>query len=725
MSDRLDHLGPDAPPAPPPRRREAHVAAALAAFDAAHDGAERAVVATREKNAPDAQESTAVIRLTSQESRSIPGGSRENSPMTAPTLARPSFLFRHRAALAASVTALVVGSATFIALQTGRDYDSRVATPPVGATLVPPPPPRPVPSPDSAATAAAGELAKAEAEAAAKADVASRVAAQAAAEAARPTMSAPPPPLVTPQSVPGRVPAAPAAGLPAPGNAQLAPAPMAAAKAPAFATGHFAPSPPVADQLARPPESGDKFEAGKTEGVKVVASEPLSTFSADVDTAAYAFVRSSLRMGVLPPPEAVRIEEIVNYFDYGVKGPSDRAVPFASDVSLTDHPFAAGHKLMRVSIKGYELPAGERPSARLTFLIDTSGSMNGPDRLPLVIASLKLLLDSLTPDSTVAIVTYAGSSAVALEPTKASDKARIAAVLDGLMAGGSTAGANGIATAYALAEKVYDKAATNRVILATDGDFNVGVADKDQLTRMIEEKRKSGIFLSILGVGRGNYNDALMQRLAQNGNGQAAYIDTLAEARKVLVKDAGGTLHTIASDVKFQVEFNPARIAEYRLVGYETRVMAAADFNDDRKDAGEIGAGHEVTAFYDLTPVGAATAVDPLRYGQAPATKPAAGDGELAFVKMRYKRPGESTSQLTTRAVTHADDRGPLDKAGEADRFAAAAMIFAETLKTRPADAKARLAEARRLAAGAKGGDPDGYRAEFIQLIDIASGLTR
>lgn len=712
-SDRLDQFGPEAPPTPASARKEAHIAAALAAFDAARVEAE--------KNSGGSQESGEVVRLTSQKAAAAAARPRESETMTTSAVLRPSFFVRHRAALAASVAAIMVGSASLIAVETARDFDRRDAVSPAEPVVTAPAQPA-----RTEAVAATDEKAKGEREAASKVDDANRVSAQQAAEAARPGGSAAPASTVARPVTMGETVAVPRPAAPPVPTAMVAPTPMAAAKAPAVAGGNFAAMPPIADHLTRAPESGDKFEAGKTEGVKVVASDPLSTFSADVDTAAYAFVRSSLRMGVLPPPEAVRIEEIVNYFDYGVKGPSDRAVPFASDVSLADHPFAAGHKLMRVSIKGYELPAGERPSARLTFLIDTSGSMNGPDRLPLVIASLKLLLDSLTPDSTVAIVTYAGSSAVALEPTKASDKARIAAVLDGLMAGGSTAGANGIATAYALAEKVYDKAATNRVILATDGDFNVGVADKDQLTRMIEEKRKSGIFLSILGVGRGNYNDALMQRLAQNGNGQAAYIDTLAEARKVLVKDAGGTLHTIASDVKFQVEFNPARIAEYRLVGYETRVMAAADFNDDRKDAGEIGAGHEVTAFYDLTPVGAATAVDPLRYGQASATKPAAaGDGELAFVKMRYKRPGESTSQLTTRAVTHADDRGPLDKAGEADRFAAAAMIFAETLKTRPADAKARLAEARRLAAGAKGGDPDGYRAEFIQLIDIASGLMR
>jgi Ca-activated chloride channel family protein len=343
-------------------------------------------------------------------------------------------------------------------------------------------------------------------------------------------------------------------------------------------------------------EGRDKFEHVKINPLKVVKEEPVSTFSVDVDTSSYSFMRASLNNNVLPQKDAVRIEELVNYFPYEYETPSSKETPFKANVAVMPTPWNSKTKLIHIGIKGYQLEHKEKPKANLVFLVDTSGSMNEPNKLPLLKNSLKMLVDSLKAEDSVAIVTYAGSAGVALEPTSVKDKAKILNAIESFNSGGSTAGAEGIRQAYQLAEKNFDKEGVNRVILATDGDFNVGITNPEELKSFVERERSTGIFLSVLGFGRGNYNDTMMQTLAQNGNGVAAYIDNLNEARKVLVDEASSTLFTIAKDVKIQVEFNPARVAEYRLIGYETRMLNREDFNNDKVDAGDIGAGHTVTA---------------------------------------------------------------------------------------------------------------------------------
>ena len=350
-------------------------------------------------------------------------------------------------------------------------------------------------------------------------------------------------------------------------------------------------------------EGRDKFDEITFNPIKLVGEEPVSTFSIDVDTASYAFVRRQLNNGTLPQKDAVRVEELINYFNYNYPLPEDRSKPFKPTVALYPTPWNENTKLLHIGIKGYDIVPAEKPRSNLVFLLDVSGSMNSPDKLPLLRNSFSLLVDSLDPEDTVAIAVYAGAAGTILEPTKVKEKSKILAALNRLHAGGSTAGGAGIQLAYSLAEMNFDKEAVNRVILATDGDFNVGITNQNELKSFIERKRKSGIFLSVLGFGQGNYNDALMQALAQNGNGNAAYIDSLNEARKVLVDEAGGTLFTIAKDVKIQIEFNPARVHDYRLIGYETRMLKQEDFNNDKVDAGDVGSGHSVTAIYEITPV--------------------------------------------------------------------------------------------------------------------------
>ncbi|MEL6477159.1 MAG: von Willebrand factor type A domain-containing protein [Pseudomonadota bacterium] len=462
-----------------------------------------------------------------------------------------------------------------------------------------------------------------------------------------------------------------------------------------------------------PPEARDRFEAPRQNPVKVTAEDPVSTFSVDVDTASYAFVRRALMAGRLPPKQAVRVEEMVNYFAYDY-APPEGAHPFAVHPVVMPTPWNPETRLLRIALQGAQI-TGPKPRSNLVFLIDISGSMQSADKLPLLINSLRMLLDRLAPEDTVGIVTYAGQAGVALEPTPVAEAGKIRRVLNSLMAGGSTAGAAGIEEAYALAEAAYIEDGVNRVILATDGDFNVGLTDREQLTGYVERKRDSGVMLSVLGFGQGNYNDALMQRLAQNGNGQAAYIDTLAEARKVLVEEASAALYPIAKDVKIQIEFNPAEIAEYRLIGYETRALAREDFNNDRVDAGEIGAGHRVTALYEITPVAAAgRRVDALRYGKkAPG---AAREGELAFLKLRYKQPGADSSRLIERPITRADAQAAT---GEA-QFAAAVAGFAELLRGGRYMEDYDFADVLAAAEAAKGPDRWGYRAEFLTLVRLA-----
>ncbi len=342
----------------------------------------------------------------------------------------------------------------------------------------------------------------------------------------------------------------------------------------------------------------------------------MSTFSIDVDTSSYSFLRASLNSNLLPQKDAVRVEELINYFPYDYQGPADRAEPFRASVSVFPSPWNPDTRLLHVGIKGFAMDGADARRANLVFLIDTSGSMDEPNRLPLLRNALKMLVDTLDPDDSVAIVAYAGTAGTVLEPTPAKDKSRILAALDSLGAAGSTAGGEGIRQAYQLAEKNFDSRGINRVILATDGDFNVGITDPVELQNFVERKRQTGVYLSVLGFGMGNYNDELMQKLAQNGNGNAAYIDNLNEARKALVDGAGAMLFPIARDVKIQVEFNPETVSEYRLIGYETRLLHNEDFNNDQVDAGEIGAGHTVTALYEIAPKGSkGLRNDPLRYG--------------------------------------------------------------------------------------------------------------
>ncbi len=467
-------------------------------------------------------------------------------------------------------------------------------------------------------------------------------------------------------------------------------------------------------------QDGDRYEEGDVNPVQLVSDAPVSTFSIDVDTASYANVRRYLNEGVLPPADAVRVEELINYFDYAYAPPNSVNQPFATDIALFDAPWDPGSQLLRVGLKGYTIEAEARPAANLVFLVDTSGSMKSPDKLPLLKRSLRLLVDQMTAEDSIAIVAYAGSAGVVLKPTAGEDKAKILAAIDNFRAGGGTAGAAGIRQAYQLAEAHFDEDAVNRVVLATDGDFNVGLADPGRLEEVIAAKRDTGVYLSILGFGRGNLNDHLMQKLAQAGNGNASYIDGLTEARKVLVDEMGSTLFPIAQDVKIQIEFNPEQVAEYRLMGYETRMLAREDFNNDKVDAGEIGSGHAVTALYEITaPDSASRLVDDLRYGFRQIAAPAGGDDELAWLRLRFKRPGESESMLLEQAVMTAS-RTNFDQAPEEARFAAAVAGFGQILRQDPNIENLDFEQVHRIAKAARGEDEFGYRSAFLQLIRLA-----
>ncbi|NWG45077.1 MAG: VWA domain-containing protein [Alphaproteobacteria bacterium] len=469
-------------------------------------------------------------------------------------------------------------------------------------------------------------------------------------------------------------------------------------------------------------ENREAYPEAKPNPVRLVAEEPVSTFSIDVDTASYAVMRRFLNDGRLPPSDAVRVEELVNYFDYAYPLPPKAEEPFAVTSWAYASPWRAGTEILHVGIKAYDVEYETAPPMNLVLLLDVSGSMADPDKLPLLKNALRLFVSELRKEDRVAIVTYAGNAGTVLEPTSGREKGRILAALDRLESGGSTAGAEGIRQAYALAEANFDETGVNRVILATDGDFNVGITDPDELEDFVARKRESGIYLTVLGFGRGNYSDVRMQTLAQAGNGNAAYIDTLNEARKVLVEEMSSTLLPVANDVKIQVEFNPRTVAEYRLIGYETRLLERADFNNDKVDAGEVGAGHEVTALYEIVRVGSpAAAIDPLRYGTAaPAEGPA---GELAFVKLRYKRPGESESRLLTRPVRTADIIDRFEAAPQEARFAAAVAAFGQWLRRDPALGSFGPDEIEPIVKAARGEDPFGYRAEFLRLVGLARAL--
>ena len=493
------------------------------------------------------------------------------------------------------------------------------------------------------------------------------------------------------------------------------PAATAAAPPPAAVAGSLSSNTVAEPYIDRTPPREDQFAGEAVSPVKAVIDEPVSTFSIDVDTASYAVMRRALLNGYLPAPASVRTEEMINYFQYNYATPATADAPFAPQATVMQTPWNPDTLLMHIGIQGFDIPQAGRPPVNLVFLIDTSGSMNSPDKLPLLIQSFRLLLGALSAQDSVAIVTYAGSAGMALAPTPASETRKILDSLTRLTAGGSTAGQAGLEQAYQLAEDMMADGETSRVILATDGDFNVGMSSTEAMKTYIEEKRESGVYLSILGFGQGNYNDALMQTLAQNGNGTAAYIDTLSEAQKVLVDQIGGALFTIAQDVKIQVEFNPSEVAEYRLIGYETRALNREDFNNDAVDAGDIGAGTQVTALYEITPVGSpAISVDPLRYTNA-APLPES-NGELAFLKLRYKLPGESSSNLITTPVASATEEG----ISEEVIFSTAVASFGQLLRGDTRLGNWNFDDVLALAQQGKGDDPFGYRTEFIRLVRLA-----
>jgi len=460
-----------------------------------------------------------------------------------------------------------------------------------------------------------------------------------------------------------------------------------------------------------------------------VSDNPLSTFSIDVDAASYSNIRRILKSGHLPTEGAVRIEEMINYFSYEYAQPTGKD-PFAVYIELAVCPWNTQHQLVLIGLQGKKIDATELPPSNLTFLIDVSGSMFSPDKLPLVQASLKLLVDQLRPQDKVAIVAYAGNAGLVLASTPGDRKISIKEAIDRLEAGGSTAGGAGIQLAYKIAKENFNKEGNNRVILCTDGDFNVGASSDDALERMIEEERKSGVYLTVLGYGTGNYQDAKMQKLADKGNGNHAYIDGISEAKKVLINEFGGTLFTIAKDVKLQVEFNPAKVKGYRLIGYENRMLAKEDFNDDKKDAGDLGSGHTVTALYELVPPGAeiptSASVDPLRYQAAvPAisTEQAKHSDEVMTIKLRYKQPDSDNSSLISYPVK--GKPVSIDEGTDNFRFATAVASFGMLLRNSEYKGTASYHFTRSLAEKAMGRDTEGYRKEFLQLVDAASAINK
>jgi len=447
--------------------------------------------------------------------------------------------------------------------------------------------------------------------------------------------------------------------------------------------------------------------------------EPQSTFSIDVDAASYSNLRRFINNGQKPPEDAVRIEEMINYFDYEYTEPTGKH-PFSINTEVSVCPWEPKHRLVHIGLQGKHTPTENLPAANLVFLIDVSGSMNVANKLPLVKASYKLLAEQLRPQDRVAIVVYAGAAGLVLESTPGSNKTKIKEAIDKLEAGGSTAGGEGILLAYQTAKEHFIKGGNNRVILASDGDFNVGVSSDGELVRLIEEERKSGVYLTILGYGMGNYKDNKMQKLADSGNGNHAYIDNLDEARRVLVSEFGGTMYTIAKDVKLQLEFNPAVVQGYRLIGYENRVLNNEDFDNDKKDAGELGAGHSVTALYEIIPVGVESkflAEDKnLKYQQRDLTSTATRSNELLTVKFRYKAPEADNSQLLEEVVM--DKNVDLQKTSDNFRWSAAVATFGMLLRNSEFKGAANYEQCKKLAAGARGKDTEGYRAEMIRMIE-------
>lgn len=484
----------------------------------------------------------------------------------------------------------------------------------------------------------------------------------------------------------------------------------------------------VEQRLAEPAVlDSEKYAHLEQTGIVQVAEQPVSTFSIDVDTAAYSNVRRMLKAGQLPQQDAVRIEEMINYFGYDYPLPNDKNVPFSVTTEIAPSPWNAHTHLLQIGIKGQDIAKQLLPPANLVFLIDVSGSMSPPERLPLLQSAFQLLTKQLREQDRVAIVVYAGATGVVLEPTN--DKSKILAALRRLQAGGSTNGAAGIELAYAVAKRAYIPNGINRVLLATDGDFNVGTVSFEALKSLIEEKRKSGISLTTLGFGMGsyngerNYNDRLMEQLADAGNGNYAFIDTLNEAQKVLVDEMSSTLNTIAKDVKIQIEFNPDVVAEYRLIGYENRALKREDFSNDKIDAGEIGAGHSVTALYEIALTGSnGAALQPLRYRAGEKQTNSLSD-ELAHLRLRYKAPNGEESKLLQWPLQRAAIKTELSQASERLRFAAAVAGFGQLLKGGKYTGKMSYADVTALAKNARGDDPFGYRNEFLSLVGLAQSL--
>ncbi len=495
----------------------------------------------------------------------------------------------------------------------------------------------------------------------------------------------------------------------------------------------FAPPPaaaPLADIaiLGGSPQHADNTERYQHPGdnpLKLVANDPVSTFSLDVDTGSYSNVRRFLAAGHRPPEDAVRVEELINYFPYDYPSAGGEH-PFGVRTDLAPCPWNSSHWLLRVAVRASEVGASEIPPSNLVFLVDVSGSMEDTNKLPLLRSSLKLLVAQLRAEDRVSFVVYAGREAVVLEPTPGDQHVRIERAIDDLVAGGSTAGEAGIRLAYRMARQAFIEHGINRVLLATDGDFNVGVTDFQQLKDLVEHERESGVQLSTLGFGTGDYNEQLMEQLADAGNGSYAYIDTLAEGRKVLVDQMHSTLVTVAKDVKVQVEFNSSAVQEYRLIGYENRVLAREDFNNDRIDAGDVGAGQSVTALYELTPVGAVPSVDPLRYGAAsngpaPAAGTASSGGdEIAFVKLRYKQPHATTSRLVEVPIAKSTLAASFEKAADDFRFAAAVAGFGQLLRGGKRTGAWSWDDVLQTASASRGADEFGYRSEFLSLVRMA-----
>jgi len=489
----------------------------------------------------------------------------------------------------------------------------------------------------------------------------------------------------------------------------------------------YAPSPPATLPARDEAGAGDTYAHVAENKFLEVKRVPLSTFALDVDAASYANVRRFLNEGQLPPRDAVRVEEMLNYFRYDYAAPpAGSPDPVRISTELAACPWNPAHQLARIGIQARKVETAKLPPANLVFLVDVSGSMMSPDRLPLVQAGLKLLVKQLRPQDRVALVVYAGAAGLVLPPTPGSQPQLILDAIDGLQAGGSTAGGAGLRLAYSTARQHFNKEGNNRVILASDGDFNVGESSDAALEQLIVDERESGVFLTVLGCGRGNLRDARMEALADKGNGNYAYLDNLDEAGRVLVAQFGGTLFTVAQDVKLQVEFNPARVAHYRLVGYENRLLEAEDFNNDRKDAGELGAGHTVTALYEIVPVGAAAPlVDPLKYQTekvTPASLQQFITQDVLTVKLRYKEPQGSTSKLLAQPLVGAPVA--IEKASPNFRFAAAVAQFGMLLRQSEQRGTATWAATERLADGARGADTDGYRAELVRLVRLAEGLS-